>query len=171
MSATATKPTLNEITRAEADAQAAARKAQVAAESARAKADAARQRADDERKRAYKTYLDKIAQEHPAAREQALTAAGEARAALEGAVRGSGAVFPAYFQWIDASVKAWEVDSELAQIRDHHGIPVRATDPPVFRFDVDVAMIVDGIAAELQDTAVQRITARRVNFVNGRDSR
>ncbi len=163
-----TTQTLNEITRAEADAQAAARKAQVAAEVARAKADAARQRADDERRRAYQSYLDKIAQEHPAAREQALTAAGEARAALEGAVRGDDGVFRAYFDWVSASVQTWAIDSELAQIRDHHGLPVRATDPPAFRFDVDVSMIVDGIAAEFQEDAVQKITTRRISFVNGK---
>jgi DNA-binding protein H-NS len=163
--------TLADITAAEQDALAAATRAAHAAEVARRKADAARERADDERARAYQTYLDKLTSEYPAAREQALTAAGEARAALEGAVRGDDGVFRAYFDWVSASVQTWAIDSELAQIRDHHGLPVRATDPPAFRFDVDVAMIVDGIAAELQDTAVQRITARRVNFVNGKDSR
>jgi multidrug efflux pump subunit AcrA (membrane-fusion protein) len=167
MSATATKPTLNEITRAETEAQAAATKAAHAAEVARAKADLARQRADDERARAYKGFLDKIVAEHPAAREQALTAAGESRAALEAAVRTDDGVFTAYVAWVADSIHVWKLDSELAQIRDHHGIPVRATDPPAFRFDVDVSMIVDGIAAEFQDDALQRIVDRRVSFVNG----
>jgi hypothetical protein len=169
MSATATQ-TLADITRAESDALATASRAAHAAEVARQKAERARQRADDERAAAYKRYLDKLVQEHPAAREQALTAAGEARAALEDAVRGSGDVFAAYFRWIDASVAAWAVDSELAQIKDYHGVPVRSTDAPVFRFDVDISMIIDGVAAGFQDDALTRITTRRADFVNGKVS-
>jgi len=160
--------TLNDITRAEADAQEAAAKALAAAEAARVKADRARQRAESERARAYKSYLDKIAAEWPAAREAATTAVGESHAALEQAVRSGDDVFRAYLRWVEASVQAWEVDSELAQIRHHHGVPVRSTDPPVFRFDIDVSAIIDQIAGELQDDAVQRITDRRTAFVNGR---
>jgi vacuolar-type H+-ATPase subunit H len=162
--------TLSQITRAEQDALAAATRAAHAAEVARQKAERARERAEQERARAYQTYLDKLTSEYPEARERALTAAGEARAALERAVRGDDGVFRAYFDWVSASVQAWAIDSELAQIRDHHGVPVRSTDPPVFRFDVDIAQIIDGIAAELQDTAVQRIVARRIDFVNGKVS-
>jgi hypothetical protein len=149
-------------------AEDAARKAAAAAEGARRKADAAKAAADEERARAYQTYLDKLVAEHPAARDQATTAVGEARAALERAVRGDDGVFRAYFDWVSASVQAWEVDSELSQIRDHHGVPVRSTDAPVFRFDVDIAQIVDGIAAGFQDDALQRIVDRRVSYVNGR---
>ncbi len=90
-------------------------------------------------------------------------------AALEDAVRADGdaGVFQAYLRWVDASVLAWEVDAELGQIRHHHGVPVRSTDPPVFRFDLDISAIIDQIALELQDDAVQRITDRRTRFVNG----
>ncbi len=160
--------TLEAITKAEAEAQDAAAKAQQAAEAARVKADRARQRAEAERARAYKSYLDKIAAEWPAARESAITAVGDSRAALEQAVRSGDDVFGAYLRWVEASVRAWEVDSDLAQIRHHHGVPVRSTDPPVFRFDLDISAIVDQIALELQDDAVQRITDRRTRFVNGR---
>jgi multidrug efflux pump subunit AcrA (membrane-fusion protein) len=160
--------TLNDITRAEAEAQDAAAKAQQAAEAARVKADRARQRAEEERARAYQSYLDKIAAEWPAARETAITAVGESRTALEQAVRSGDDVFRAYLRWVEASVGAWEVDSDLAQIRHHHGVPVRPTDPPSFRFDLDISAIIDQVALELQDDAVQRITDRRTAFVNGR---
>ncbi len=163
-----TTETLEAITKAEAEAQDAAAKATAAAQIAQAKADRARQRAEEERARAYKSYLDKIAAEWPAARETAITAVGESRAALEQAVRSGDDVFGAYLRWVEASVQAWEVDSDLAQIRHHHGVPVRSTDPPVFRFDLDISAIIDTIALELQDDAERRITDRRTAFVNGR---
>ena len=162
-----TTETLSQITRAEAEAQAAAQKAALAAEAARHKADRARERAEQERAAAYKRYLDKIVQEHPAAREQALTAAGESRAALEQAVRTDDGVFAAYTSWVEASIHVWELDSELAQIRDFNGVPVRSTDAPVFRFDIDISAIVDQIAYEFQDHAAKRIVDRRRDFVNG----
>jgi len=160
--------TLNDITRAEAEAQDAAAKALAAAEAARAKADAARERAEQERARAYKSYLDRITAEWPAAREAATTAVGESRTALEAAVRSGDNVFGAYLRWVDASVRAWEVDSELGQIRHHHGIPSRSADAPAFRFDLDLGAIIDQIAGEFQDEAATRITDRRTAFVNGR---
>ena len=163
-----TTETLNDITRAEAEAQDAAAKAQQAAEVARVKADRARQRAEEERARAYQSYLDKIAAEWPAAREAATTVVGESRAALEEAVRSGVDIFAAYLRWVEASVRAWEVDAELAQIRHHHGVPVRSTDAPVFRFDIDISAIIDQIAGEFQDEAATRITDRRTAFVNGR---
>jgi len=160
--------TLAAVTKAELDAVDAATKALAAAETARQKADIARQKAEQERARAYQTYLAKIAQEHPSARSTALSAAGESRAALEQAVRTDTGVFAAYIAWVTDSIHVWELDSELAQIRDYHGIPVRSTDPPVFNFGLDVAVIVDQIAFEAQDAAVSRIAQRRANFVNGR---
>jgi len=165
-----TTETLDQITRAEADAQDAAAKAQQAAEAARAKADRARQRADEERAAAYQRFLDVVAKEAPERRSTALTEAGERRAALESAVRGDGdaGVLQTYAAWVDASIRVWEVDSELTQIRNHHGLPVRSADPPVFRFDIDISAIIDTIALELQDQAVQRIRERREAFVNGR---
>jgi len=165
---TTVNQTLEQTTIAEQDAVDAAQRALAAAEQARVKADLARQRADAQRALAYKDFLDVLTKEYPSAREQAVTAVGEAYAALVAAVRSDDGVFHAYFDWVSASVQAWAVDSELAQIRDHHGIPVRATDPPTFRFDVDISMIVDGIAAGFQDSALQRIVDRRVSYVNGR---
>jgi acyl-CoA reductase-like NAD-dependent aldehyde dehydrogenase len=163
-----TTETLNEITRAEAEAEAAAAKAQAAAEAARVKADHARERAEVERARAYKSYLDLLTKEYPEARAAAMTEVGESHAALEQAVRDGGDIFGTYLKWVSARVQAWEVDSELAQIRHHHGVSVRSTDPPVFRFDIDLSAIIDQIAGEFQDDAVQRITDRRSAYVNGR---
>ncbi len=160
--------TLNDITRAEAEAQDAAAKATAAAQIAQAKADAARERAERERAAAYREFLDVVAREAPEKRSQALTVAGECRAALEDAVRNGGNVFQEYQRWVEARIVVWEIDSELAQIRHHHGVPVRSTDPPAFSFGIDVAAIVDTIALEHQDDAVQRITDRRTAFVNGR---
>jgi multidrug efflux pump subunit AcrA (membrane-fusion protein) len=163
-----TTQTLEQITKAEIDAQEAAAKALAAAQIAQARADAARERAEEERARAYKSYLDKIAAEWPAARETAITTVGETRAALEQAVRSGDDVFRAYLRWVEASVLAWEVDAELGQIRHHHGVPVRSTDPPVFNFGMDVGAIVDTIALDFGDAAVHRISDRRTAFVNGR---
>ncbi len=163
-----TTETLEAITRAEAEAQDAAAKATAAAQIAQAKADAARERAERERAAAYREFLDVVAREAPEKRSQALTVAGECRAALEDAVRNGGNVFSAYLRWVDASVLAWEISSELTQIRDFHGQPVRSVDPPSFRFDLDISAIVDTIALELQDDAMSRIVSRRTNFVNGR---
>jgi len=159
-----TKPdSLEQITRAEADAAAAAQKAQAAAEAARAKADQARQRAE-----AYRAFFEKITAEYPAAHAAALTAQAESHAALEQAVRSGGDVFPTYFRWVEASTRLWELDAERAHIRHHHGQPSRDADAPVFKFDFDISAIVDRIAGELQDDAAQRITARRTAFVSGR---
>jgi vacuolar-type H+-ATPase subunit H len=165
-----TTETLASITRAEAEAQDAAAKATAAAQIAQAKAEAARERAERERAAAYREFLDVVAREAPEKRSQALTEVGECRAALESAVRGDGdaGVFQAYRAWVAARIVVWEIDSELAQIRDFHGVAVRSTDPPAFNFGMDVGAIVDTIALELQDDAVQRITDRRTAFVNGR---
>jgi multidrug efflux pump subunit AcrA (membrane-fusion protein) len=162
--------TLEQITKAEAAAQDAAEKAMAAAEAARQRAEEARQRAEAERARAYRAFLDKITAEWPKARAAALTAVSESRAALEQAVRSGDDIFGAYLRWVEASVRAWEVDSELAQIRDYHGVPVRSTEPPVFRFDITISEIVDQIARELQGDAERRITDRRIGFVNGSTS-
>ncbi len=165
-----TTETLEAITKAEAEAQDAAAKATAAAQIAQAKADAARERAERERAAAYREFLDVVAREAPEKRSQALTVAGECRAALEDAVRNGGDVFTSYRAWVAARIVVWEIDSELAQIRHHHGVPVRSTDPPVFRFDLDISAIIDTIALELQDDAMSRIVSRRTNFVNGATS-
>ena len=167
MIATVTK-NLAEATKAEQDAANAAARAFAAAETAKDRADQARQCADAQRARAYQAYLDKLVQERPEARSTALSAAGESRAALEQAVRTDDGVFAAYIAWVADSIHVWELDSELAQIRDHHGVPVRSTDSPVFNFGLDVGVIIDAVGFELQEAALQRITDRRTNFVNGR---
>ncbi len=150
------------------EAAKAAAAAQAAAEAARVKADQARQRAEERRAEAYRAYLDKITAEHPAARSAALTTLSESHDALEQAVRSGDGVFRAYQTWVDASTRLWEVDAELAHIRYHHGQPARETTAPVFSFSHDVGAIIDRIAAEIQEDAQQRITARRTAFVSGR---
>jgi multidrug efflux pump subunit AcrA (membrane-fusion protein) len=165
-----TTETLEAITKAEAAAQEAAAKAIAAAQIAQARAEDARQRAEEERARAYKAFLDKVSKEWPLAREAAVAVVAESHATLVAAVRSGDDVFGAYLNWAHATVQAWSLDSELAQIRNHHGVPVRSTDPPSFRFDVDISAIIDRIAGEMQDEAVTRITDRRSAFVNGRVS-
>jgi hypothetical protein len=169
MTATVTK-TLSEITRAETEAEAAAAKAQRAAEIARIAAEAARAKAEQERELANRSYLDKLVAEHPAARESALTAAGEARQDLEHAVRGEGDVFSSYRRWVESSIAIWEVDSALTQQRHFHGLPTRETTQPAFNFALDVASIVDGIGYELQEQAIERIRERRASYLAGRES-
>jgi multidrug efflux pump subunit AcrA (membrane-fusion protein) len=150
----------------------AAAKAQRAAQLAQTKADEAREKADEERARAYKAFLDVVVKEAPERRSAALTAAGDARAALESAVRGDGdaGVFHAYLRWITARIAVWETDAELGAIRDIHGVPVRSVDPPVFSFAHDIGGIVDHIGLELQEQAAQRIVSRRTDYVNGATS-
>lgn len=163
-----TTETLEAITRAEQQGAEAAAKAQREAEAAKLEADRARERAERERARAYRAYLDQVTAEWPGAHEAATTALGKSRTALEEAVQSGDGVFAAYLRWVESSVRAWEVDSELARIRHHHGVPVRSTDPPTFRFDTDISAIIDQIAFEFQDEAVVRIDDRRTAFVSGR---
>ena len=167
MTTTSLASIVHESEQALAEALAAQEKATKATQ----RADAAQAAADAQRAVAYQDFLDVLTKEYPAARSTALSAAGESRAALELAVRTDDGVFACYIRWVAASIHVWELDSELAQIRDFNGVPVRATDPPTFRFDIDISGIVDQIAFEAQDAAVQRITDRRTNFVNGRTSK
>ncbi len=138
------------------------------AQAASAKADQARKQAEEQRAIAYKSYFDKITAEYPERHAAALATQAESHAALEQAVRSGGDVFPTYFRWVEASTRLWEVDAEREHIRRHHGAPSRDAAQRVFKFDFDISEIIDRVAAELQDDAAQRITARRTAFVNGR---
>jgi len=163
--------TLSDITRVEAEAQAAAAKAQVAAETAKARANAARQRAEQEREIANRSYLNVLVQEHPDARSTALSAAGDAHQNLDLAVRNGGDVFAAYRVWVDASVKVWETDEALARMRRFFGEPTRDVATPVFNFNLDVGVIIDQLSLEAQDEAVERIDQRRASFLAGKESK
>jgi len=167
MTTTSLASIVHESEKALAEAIAAQEKATKATQ----RADAAQAAADAQRVVAYQDFLDVLTKEYPSSREQALSTAGESRAALEPAVRTDDGVFAAYTAWVEASIHVWELDSELAQIRDFNGVPVRSTDAPVFNFGIDIGAIVDQIAYEFQDHAAQRITDRRTNFVNGRTSK
>ncbi len=163
-----TTETLSDITRVEAEAQVAAAKAQAAAETAKARADAARLRAEQERERANKSYLDLLTQEWPDARQEAVTTVADAYQSLDQAVRNGGDVFVAYRGWVDASIKAWELDEALGRMRRFHGVSMRESPAPVFNFGLDVGAIIDRIGLEFQDEAVERINQRRASYLAGR---
>jgi len=165
-----TTETLSDITRVEAEAQAAAQKAFAAAETARAKADAARERAEREREVANKSYMDLLTSEHPAARVVAVERQAEAHQDLDLAVRNGEDVFVAYRGWVDASIRAWELDEELGRMRRFHGVNMRETPAPTFDFGIDIGAILDQVSLELQDQAIARIDARRASYLSGKAS-
>jgi hypothetical protein len=163
-----TTETLSDITRVEAEAQAAAAKAQVAAEVAKARADAARLRAEQERERANRDYLGLLTDEWPDARQQATEAVADAHNDLDLAVRNGDDVFAAYRGWVDASIAAWELDEGLGRMRRFHGVNMRETPAPSFAFGIDIAAIIDQVSLEAQDQAIVRIDARRASYLAGR---
>ena len=165
-----TTETLSQITIAEQDAANAALRALAAAEAAKARADAARQRAEQERERANKSYMDLLAQDHPEARQQAVTTVGEAYQALDRSVRGDGDLVASYIGWVDASVRAWELDEALSRMRRFHDVNMRETPAPSFNFGIDIGVIIDVVSLELQDEAVDRIDQRRQKFLSGKEA-
>jgi hypothetical protein len=167
---TTANQTLDQITRAEAEAQDAAAKALAAAEVARHKADRARERAEQEREVANRAYLDLLAEEWPDARRQATTTVADAYQVLDQAVRNGGDVFVAYRGWVGASIKAWELDEALGRMRRFHGVSMRESPAPVFNFGLDVGAIIDRIGLEFQDEAVQRIDQRCASYLAGKAS-
>lgn len=162
--------TLADITKAESDAIDVAAKAASAAEAARAKADLARQRAEDERARANKSYMDLLNQEWPDARQQATEVVGDAYQALDRAVRGDGDLVASYIGWVDASIRAWEIDEGLGRMRRFHGVNMRETPAPTFAFGIDIAAILDQVSLEAQDAAIERIDQRRASYLAGKAS-
>lgn len=162
--------TLDQITQAEAEAAEAAQKAAAAAEAARLKADRARQRAEQERHVANERYLQRLEAEYSEARDQATTKQGEARQALEDAVRNGGDIFGSYRAWVTASLAVWELEAALGQQRHYLGRPTREATPPAFDFGRDVGAIVDQYSMELQDEALETIRDRRTAFVSGKES-
>ena len=163
--------TLADITRAEQSAVDAATKALAAAEAAKDRADQARQRADAERDRANRSYLNVLVQEHPDAWSTALSTAGDAHQNLDQVVRNGVDVFAAYCGWVDASIKAWEIDEALARMRRFFGEPTRDVATPVFNFGIDIGTILDQVSLEAQDEAVLRIDQRRTEYLAGRTSK
>jgi len=148
-----------------AAAEAAA--AQAKARELATKADVARQRAEAEREAAARRHLDTLQAQYPDARAAATTAVGDAREALEEAVRDGGDIFKSYRSWADAMVRAWEIESEVQQARHYLGVAARSTEPPRFDFGHDIAAIIDRHTLELQDAALERIRERRASFLNG----
>jgi len=163
-----TTENLNDITREEKDAVAAAQKAAEAAEEARRRVDVARERAEQERAVANREYMALLDQEWPEARQQAVTTVADAHQALDQAVRGGGDVFDAYIRWVGASVRLWELDEALARMRRFHGASTRDVPAPAFNFNLDVGVIIDQLSLEAQDEAVQRIDDRRAEYLAGR---
>ena len=175
MTATATKPTsatvnLATIVHESEEAAKAAAAAQAKALALATKADVARQRAEEERATASRAYLDLLAAEWPDARQEATANVGETRAALEAAVREDGDVIPAYLAWVTASIQAWEVTEAVDRMRRFHGQNMRYQAEPAFDFGSDVGSIVNQIALEVQQDAIDRIEQRRAAFLRGATS-
>ncbi len=175
MTTTATKTTpatvhLASIVHASEEAAKAAAAAQSTARALATKADAARQRADEEQQQANGAYLDLLQSEYPDARTAATTAAGEARAALETAVRQGGDIVPAYLAWVTASIQAWEVSEAVDRMRRFHGQNMHYQSEPAFDFGSDIGAIVNQIALELQQEAIDRIEQRRATYLRGATS-
>jgi len=175
MTATATKPTsatvnLATIVFESEEAAKAAAAAQAKARELAAKADAARQRAEEERATASRAYLELLAAEWPDARQDATTKVGAARAALEAAVREDGDVIPAYLAWMTASIRVWEVTEGLDRMRRFHGQNMRYQPEPAFDFGSDIAAIVNQIALEVQQDAIDRLEQRRATYLRGATS-
>ncbi len=158
---------LSLVTKAEAEAIAAAEKAQRAAAAATERAAAARAQAESERAARLVELADKLTAEWPAAHETAITALGDARTALETAIHDGGDIFRAYRAVVRASVNLWEVDSALAQIRDLTGRPTRETPMPAFDFAHDIAAIINRQGLELVDDGQARIVQRRATYLSG----
>ena len=175
MTTTATKPTSATINLAtivfeSEEAAKAAASAQATARELAAKADAARQRAEEERATASRAYLELIAAEWPDARQEATANVGETRVALETVVREGGDVIPAYFTWARASIHAWEVTEAVDRMRRFHGQNMRYQAEPAFDFGSDIGAIVNQIALELQQEAIDRIEQRRATYLRGATS-
>jgi hypothetical protein len=160
---------LAEITRAEADAHAAATKAAHAAEVARQKADAARERAEQERQDANHRFLAVLEQEHEAARTVAVTTLGEARESLTVAVKTAGDVFANYISYVKANVAVWQIESGLAEQRSYLGKPTRETTPPSFSFVHDIAAVIDNVSYDAMDSAIQANRDRKASYLAGRE--
>ena len=168
MIATMTK-NLAEATKAEQDAVTAAATAIAVAEQARVKADAARERAERERQDANHRFLAVLEQEHEAARTVAVTTLGEARESLTVAVKTAGDVFANYISYVKASVAVWQIESALAEQRSYLGKPTRETTPPSFSFQYDVGAILDNLALEAMDEAIQANRDRKANYLAGKE--
>jgi predicted transcriptional regulator len=115
--------------------------------------------------------MDLLTDEWPDARQQAVTTVADAYQSLDQAVRNGEDVFVANRGWVDASIRAWEIDEGLGRMRRFHGVNMRETPAPTFAFGVDVAVILDQVSLELQDEAVQRIDQRRAEYLAGRTSK
>ena len=172
MTTTATKTTpatinLATIVFESEEAAKAAASAQATARELAAKADVARQRAEEEQQQANHAYMELIAAEWPDARKQAMANVGETRVALEAAVREDGDVIPSYLAWVTASIQAWEVTEAVDRMRRFHGQNMRYQAEPVFDFGSDIGAIVNQIALEYQQEAIDRIEQRRATYLRG----
>ncbi len=161
-------PNLASIVHESEQAAQEAAAAQAKAHAAQHRAQEAQRRADEERELANQRYLDLLVTEYESARTVAVTALGEARQALEDAVRGGGDIFSAYSAWVAAGVAVWGADAALSQQRHYLGRPTREATPPAFSFSHDVSAILDQHSLELQEEALARVQERRVQFLNGK---
>ena len=166
---TATQNLAAVVHESEAAAAEAAR-AQAAAQVAQSRAEAARTRAEAEQRRAHEAYLATLEAEYSAKRDAALTAQGEARQALEAAVRTGGDIFGSYRAWVMASLAAWGIESAIAQQRHFLGRPSRSVDAPTFSFGHDIGAIIDQASLEAQDDVLEAIREARAAYLAGREA-
>jgi hypothetical protein len=162
-------PNLASIVHESEQAAQEAAAAQAKALAAQHRAQEAQRRADEERQLANVAYLQVLESEYLDTRNAALTVQGDARSALERAVTGGGDIFGAYSAWVAAGGAVWESDAALSQQRHYLGRPTREATPPVFRFDIDVAAILDQHSMELQEEALERTRERRAAFLSGKE--
>lgn len=168
---TQTLPNLASIVHASEEAAREAAELFAKANAAKAKAADAAAAVDATRTARAAAYADKLTADYPDASAAALEVLASARASLEDAVQTGGNVFGCYMAWVHTSIDVWALDEERSAARDIAGQPTtRTPNPPAFNFAVDVAAIVDGLAMQAQDEAIQQIRERRARFMSGKES-
>lgn len=140
------------------------------ANAAQAKADDARRAVEAQAAERGRAFLAKLTADYPAARETAVTAVADTRQALLDAMQDGGNVFTCYLAWVQASIHAWALEEEIGEVRNQMGRPGRTPNPPSFSFAHDIALIVDTLAMQAQDEAIQQIRERRAAFMRGQEN-
>lgn len=163
-------PNLAAIVHASEQAAAEAAAAQARAIAAQAKADRAKEEAEQQRHAALERHVRHLEVQYPTARDQATLAIGEARSALEDAVRTGTDVFGPYRQWTDAQVTLWALERALADAKGLAGRSFREPSEPAFNFAANIGGAVDQASHEAMDQALERIREARAAFLAGRES-
>ena len=78
-------------------------------------------------------------------------------------------MFASYAALVRASVAVWQLESGLAEQRHCLGKTTRETPPPSFSFQFDVGAIVDNVAYDAMDSAIQANRDRKASYLAGRE--